>query len=414
MKSMRILAVLAAAIVAAACGSEESSWVGTVTDSAGVAIVVNPAEGMWGAAGGWTVEEELRIGALEGNPDYQFGQVGWIAVDSESRIFVLDMQAQQIKVFGADGQYERTMATRGGGPGELQGAMFVLMGPGDTLLVPDNANQRVNRYAPDGTSLGSFRMSFEDGIPMMFRATQSGTIAKQVRPLSLPGQPAVENPMDAIVTLAADGTVVDTLMSFESGETFKFSGAAPEFNIYSPEPVWDLNEAGNLLFAINDDYRINVYASGGELMQIVTKPFTRKPVSDRDKDAMMGFIERAWKDAGVPAQMIDQLRSAIHFGESFPAFASVVAGPEGSIWVQHVKVASELSEDEYESFNPIEDTGAADWDIFDSDGRFLGVLTMPSRFTPRVIRDDLIYGVWRDELDVQYVMKLKLIGHETT
>ena len=88
--------------------------------------------------------------------------------------------------------------------------------------------------------------------------------------------------------------------------------------------------------------------------------------------------------------MIDQLRSAIHFGESFPAFASVVAGPEGSIWVQHVKVASELSEDEYESFNPIEDTGAADWDIFDSDGRFLGVLTMPSRFTPRVIRDDLI------------------------
>jgi hypothetical protein len=175
-----------------------------------------------------------------------------------------------------------------------------------------------------------------------------------------------------------------------------------------------LNEAGNLLFAINDDYRINVYASGGELMQIVTKPFTRKPVSDRDKDAMMGFIERAWKDAGVPAQMIDQLRSAIHFGESFPAFASVVAGPEGSIWVQHVKVASELSEDEYESFNPIEDTGAADWDIFDSDGRFLGVLTMPSRFTPRVIRDDLIYGVWRDELDVQYVMKLKLIGHETT
>ncbi len=385
-------------------------WAGSVSDSSGVAIVSNPEGGIWGAEGGWTVEEEVRIGALEGEPDYQFGQVGGVAVDTEGRIFVLDVQAQQIKIYTADGSYEQTIAQRGGGPGELQGAFFVLMAEGDTLLVPDVQNQRINRYAPDGSSLGSFRLSLEDGLPLQFRATGSGLLAKQVRPFAFPGQPEIENPMDRIERFAADGSVLDTLMTFESGETFRLTGGAPEFNIYSPEPTWDISDEGKLYFAINDDYRVKAFTAGGELERIITKPFEKAPVTERDKEAMLGFMERAWKDAGVPAQALEQLRNVVHFGEHFPAFASVVAGPAGTIWVQHIKTTADLSDDEYESFNPIEDTGGSEWDVFDAAGRYLGVVEMPHRFTPRLIRGERIYGVWRDELDVQYVTRLRVIG----
>ena len=146
------------ALILCAC-SGEGKWMGTVRDSAGVTIVENTLESIWSVSDQWTLEEELRIGAIEGDPDYQFGAIGFIAVDSRDRLFVMDAMAQHIKVFSPEGRYEQTIGGPGAGPGELgQGAITLFMGPGDTLLVPDLGNQRINRYAPDGTSLGSFRL----------------------------------------------------------------------------------------------------------------------------------------------------------------------------------------------------------------------------------------------------------------
>ncbi len=402
-----VFALLSFALTA--CGGGESRWAGSVTDSAGVAVVTNPAEGVWGAGEGWMVEEEIQIGALEGSPEYQFGQIGGITVDSEGRIFVLDAQAQHIQVYAPDGSYQSTIGKRGGGPGELQGAIFVLMGPGDTLLVPDMQNQRVNRYAPDGASLGSFRLSLENGLPMQFRATPSGILAEQLRPLALPGQPTPEM-IDAIVVIEPDGTVVDTLKTFASGETFKLGGAVPEINIYSPEPVWELTDEMRLLFGVNDRYEIGVYGPDGALERLIRKPFEAKPVADQDRQVVIDFLERTWGEAGVPPEALSQLRNMVKFGDVFPAFSTIAAGPVGTIWVQHIQAASELSEEELESYNLIEDAGARDWDIFDSEGRLLGVISMPARFAPRIFRGEKIYGVWRDELDVQYVVRLRIVG----
>jgi hypothetical protein len=78
------------------------------------------------------------------------------------------------------------------------------------------------------------------------------------------------------------------------------------------------------------------------------------------------------------------------------------------MWVQHIQSPSTVPEGE--DWNPLEDAGAPDWDVFDSNGRYLGVVSMPARFQPRMIRDDKIYGVWRDELDVQYVARMRIVG----
>ena len=73
---------------------------------------------------------------------------------------------------------------------------------------------------------------------------------------------------------------------------------------------------------------------------------------------------------------------------------------------QHVQRVSDLVDEE--DFGP-DELGASEWDVFDAQGRFLGVVGMPERFTAMVFRDDRIYGLWRDEFGVQYVVRLRIV-----
>jgi hypothetical protein len=374
-----------------------------MSDSAGVTIVSNTNVGIWAPGEEWTFEEEVRIGVQEGQPEYQFGSVHRIAVDSRHRIFVLDDMEQHIQVYSPEGVYEQTVGGRGQGPGELQAAMFLLMGPGDTVLVPDGRNLRFNRYAPDGSAIGSFRMRLEAGRPITFKATASGVIAGQIRLPALTGERASENPTDVIALLATDGTVTDTLMTFPSGEMIGPSGV----RVFAPEPAWDLTDDLQLAFGVTSDYRIGLYA-GGHLERVISKLFERHPVGDQDQEAIMEEMERRWaSEASVSEEMKARLRSRWSFADFYPAYQRLAFGPVGTIWVQRVQPVTELTEEELKNW---QNARAPEWDVFDSEGRFLGAVIMPRRFTPMEFRGDKIYGVWRHESGVEYVVRLRVVG----
>jgi hypothetical protein len=315
-------------------------------------------------------------------------------------------------VFSADGRHEQTIGQPGQGPGELGtqlGALY--LGPGDTLLVPDLANRRVNRYAPDGTSLGSFPLRLEDGLPLSIVATRTGVVAEQVRPVSLPDRPATDS-MDVIVTLATDGSVLDTLMRFPPGAGIEFSRAGPRRTVFAAEPVWTLSDDLELFFGVTSTYRISVFDADGSLRRVVTKPSEPVPVTERDREMMWEVIEQQVR-AAVPGasfmEVMRQARQSITFADFFPAFVSMSIGPSGSIWVQHLRPPADVPEDELATYDMTQDIGSREWDVFDPDGRYLGVVTMPPRFTPRLILGGRIYGVWRDDVDVQYVMRLRIV-----
>ena len=64
-----------------------------------------------------TAHEDLAIGGDSDDPRYIFGRVADVAVDSRGRIYALDQQAQEIKVYEADGAFVHTVAGPGRGPG---------------------------------------------------------------------------------------------------------------------------------------------------------------------------------------------------------------------------------------------------------------------------------------------------------
>jgi len=393
-------------IGASSCGPSPDTvgWSGQLLDSAGVIIVQNTPQGLWMESEGWTLEEDLRIGGLGGDIAYQFGQVGTIAIDSKGQIYVSDAQAQEVRVFSAAGEYLRTVGRPGSGPGELGlGASVVLICPGDTLLIPDVRNRRINRFSPEGEALVSAPLEPEKGRLLRFNLTSAGGMTVQVRPIGSSGRAAVDT-LDAIVAIETSGTLGDTIFKLPTGGLSQGAG----IHYFTPEPIWDVTDSLTVLYGVNNEYRVAYYDRNGSLQRIVSMPSKPTPITDRDIRAFFSYLDRAWLDAGVPPSRLAMNHEAVHFAEFLPAFASFHTGFQGSLWVQPVQAPGLLSDEEIELYNFIEDFGAPEWDLFDRDGRYMGKVTMPPRFTPRTFLGDGIYGVARDDLDVQYVVRLRV------
>lgn len=113
-------------------------WAGTMdTLPSGQIVVTNPAEPLWTPAEGWRVEEILRIGRVEGDGPDAFGVVRAFDVDDLGRVWVIEHQAQEIRVFAPTGEHVRTIGRKGGGPGEFAQAVLIDFGPDGNAWVVD-------------------------------------------------------------------------------------------------------------------------------------------------------------------------------------------------------------------------------------------------------------------------------------
>ncbi len=403
------LLLLAALPQLQACGGEGGDWQGTVTDSAGISVVHNPAATIWGSGDEWTVTEDLRIGSVGGDPNYQFGQITSLDVATDGTIYVNDLQAVEVKAYDSGGQYLRTIGSKGNGPGEFVQPLFVLVGPGGGIIVPDLGNQRVNRFGPDGEALGSFPIQMQAGIPARWMVDDSGRLLAQVRGLNIPGMAALAEG-DPIVVYDTTGSVTDTVAVLPKGQTLEgITEGNFSMTIFAPEPVWDLAVDGSIYYAMNNQYRILVNSPDGTLQKIITRDVTQKPVEESDRTAILRLMREQYQQFGVPPQQLEQIMQGVGFADFYPAFGNLFVGPGGTLWVQRIQSARDMAAgaEEAAEFNP-QNIGSPEWEVFDSEGRYLGVVTLPERFAPATVKGDDLYGIWRDELDVQYVVRLKV------
>jgi len=400
MNTRPVILSLLLAVAPSACSDAESRWAGSVSDSAGVTIVSNTENGLWAPGEEWTLEEEIRIGVKEGDPLYQFGDIQGIGVGSRGRIFVFDGLSQHIQVYSPQGVHLQTVGRRGEGPGEFRAGVGPFIGPGDTILTWDR-NGRFTRFAPDGSMIDGVRTDPQTGVPVSFRASASGLFAERIR-LRVDGAPTGE---DAIVLLGTDGSVADTLRVFRSEDLPNRAF----YQLFAPRHPWDVADDTALLVGNRAEYRIASY-SRRRMTRIIQKEFEARMVSEKDKETVNDALRAFLSTPETPPEMVEQAIRRYDYSGPLPVFEAVFTGPENTIWVQHFRAPSDFVEEGLGPFDPRQHFGAPTWDVFDSDGRYLGVVTMPRSFTPRAFRGRKIYGVLRGEFGVQYVARLGVMS----
>lgn len=397
------LAVACASLALTGCGTRDAGleWTGTVTDSAGIQLVHNPARGLWRPGEEWRFDEDLRIGRVEGAPELQFGEIIGLDVDPDGNIYILDRQAQQLRVFSPVGEHLRTLGGPGAGPGELSPhTQAVIVGTARVARVIDPGNARVTRFGPGGDYIGEFRDDVTGGAAIRWDANASGQLVAQLRGLS--GQGLEAHPGgDPLVIYDSDGAEVDTLCVLPNVR-------AAEMTIFGPEPLWDLSPH-LLVTAATTMYRLDIRDGNGRAIRVITREVERRPVGEADRLLHRRMISRQFVEGfgmapGSAARIVDRLP----FADFYPAIASVILGPRGSIMAQRVHTASDPGAGSADfQPNAMGVVGAREWDVFDDRGRYLGAVTFPARFEPLTVVNDLIYGIWRNELDVQFVIRLR-------
>jgi hypothetical protein len=114
--SLRSIVVVPAflALVLSACTSEPlefADWTIPVPEGARIIEYDDPA--VEDRGGRVELVEDLVVGARGEDPDYLFFQPTGVAVDSAGSMHVVDMGNTRVQVFGADGEYLRTVGQEG-------------------------------------------------------------------------------------------------------------------------------------------------------------------------------------------------------------------------------------------------------------------------------------------------------------
>lgn len=401
--------LVALALLATACGNapDHREWGGAVHDSGGITVVRNPEVGLWGERERWVLDELLRIGVSNGESSYQFGDIVDITIGATGELFVLDGLAAKVRVFSSEGVFLRAFGSAGSGPGQFSsgGVTALLHGRADTLLVMDMGNQRVVRFLENGATAGGYRVDFVDhGIPLQWAVLPDTTLAVQLHPFPRPDvDPATAR--DLIVTLDGRGAVQDTLLDIAVNPMFAMRNGRPTVIYFAPEPTWAIGAQGWIYYGVSNAYRVQYHRVDGQLIRIVGKESILASVEDADKRILLDAFSELMEQNGSRPEALAEFRARAEFADVFPAYKQLREGMDGTLWIQAVAPVRSMGID---AFRRQLDLGTAEWDVFNREGLFLGRVVMTDRFSPLRFREDRIYGVWRDEVDVPYLMVLRI------
>lgn len=359
----------------------------------GVEHVISGTRGAWSAAERWVAPADsgVVIGALDGPPEYTFGEVAGVTVGADGRIYVGDTQALEVRVYSPEGQFLRRFGRDGEGPGEFRNISGLARAPGGVGVL-DGRLARVTVFDADGAVVRTVRIErpyliFEHGAAMAF--DDRGRYYDRTL---IPAQQGLGGQI-GVVTYGPDGAVLDSAVVGSQARdqvlVERDGRAIMSFpRPFSPRPWLALGTDGTIYFTEGDAYRIVQVSPADDTLRVIRRRLRPRPVTEADRDSARAIIEGRYRRAAdMPAP------PGIAIPDVKPVIADLTVDALGNLWVQ--------------SF-PDPSWPRYEWWVHDPDGRYLGLVVTP-RMDVMEVGSDYVAGVTTDELGVQRVLILPLL-----
>ena len=401
--------VVTACVVSASCGGVSATadrWDGEVRDSAGLRIVENGARGLWTEGSEWAVRPALSLGGGPGEAD-DLVAVADLAIDSRGRVLVLDIVARQVRVFDERGEFAGTIGRSGEGPGEFSRFMTSLMvDQADSVIVPDWGQARVSIFAPDGTFARQFSaLSRVEGHGWK-RMSDGGFLLRGVTI----GRDEQNNytTYDALYRTNPDITAIDTLIEFDYPRSNLGGSGAPIAPLIVNAAFWTRLDDGRIAWSSLDRDQVLITAADGTPLSILRHvAWTREQLTERHHAIMKERFREKFRLMGASPDVVDNI--GLLYDETLPALTALQAGPENTLWVQRMGDVTAIDPMVINTNDRTDGLGGEVWDVFDGELHFLGSVRLPHRFRILRFTDNAIWGVRKDELDVELVERLDLM-----
>lgn len=395
MHSVLRIAVISVTATLAACGPTDSDihegWAGTIdTLTSGEIMVRNTDRPIWTPEQNWQIVEQLRIGSSDEEGPELFGSIASLDVDSQGRVYVLDDQATEIRVFDAQGNFVRTVGNPGRGPGEFTCPEAIDISPNGEIWVMEMSQGRLSMFDENGQFLRTERTSTEGWMISPYPGGFDPVGRYNLLNRSSTGDGNI------FVRFDQNYTPIDTIpMPQDSNEDNFFELRQGGMTMRTSIPFtgsldWDYCPSGNVWTLQTDSYELVELKNGGEVLRRVTKEYESIPVTTEDQEQIREDYAPFTRRGGK----IDWSR----IPRTKPVTVSLFCDASNNVWVK--RIASK-DEDEDRIF-----------DVFDSDGRFLGNVQFPFplRSDPvQIERNGLLYGLTADEDDVMYVVAAQIV-----
>jgi len=302
----------------------------------------------------------------------------------------------RVHLLRVNGELIGTIGRSGEGPGEFR-SVSAVGSIGDTILAFDVRLQRLSYHAPDGTFLFTSRLQpiprfgnwRRGGAPLRF--FDGGLLYVAEENVHL-GEP----PTQAALAWRAIGSDSARVIRTWDDVVWRELGGRliAHVEAFPARALAAVGRDGRYAHGTGLEYCLDVETVGSEKVTRLCRDWERVPVTGQVRDPdIAGLAERY--DLGRQTQEIfEALIREQEISDFRPSYDELMFDDSGRLWVRTITPEGRDVHPHLAFLVPELAPTHRYWDVFDAEGLLLWTVRLPSRFDPRVVDDDMVYGFY--------------------
>jgi len=337
------------------------------------------------------------------------GRILSVAVDDFGRVYMADRDHITIHVYQPDGEYLKSLARQGHGPGELDMVHpnTHLNFDAEYLYVSDGYHRsphRIHVFSLEDLSFShtlntrdenkqEFDEALETYEPELIYPLSDGNFLAVYTPIHSPDFFQKEENVIRYYIHDSNGQIISGPVLEQKHQQYLYHVVQGNFLANSfpflRKPLLAVSDEDHLFAAWTKDFRIEVYQSDGKKIRSIEHPLQNQPLT---QCAITDKIELcdALFDDGVCEQMV---RNASNLPQTWPALDDMLIDDENRLWVSTI----------------VEDFDIYEWWVLEETGELITRFKWPRDEPIEVVKNGYMYTRETDEeTGLQQVVRYRI------